>query len=131
MSKRSITSAQAVNYAIKEKDFRQQVITLAKICGWKHYFTWTSIHSPRGMPDLILCRPPRLVFAELKTMKGQLSEYQAEWMDLLSDTPHCEVYLWKPDSWEVIQAVLASADPYQGPERWTRENHYDSREAKA
>lgn len=118
---------QTIDYAITEKQFLQQVVTLAKICGWKHYHTWTSIHSPRGMPDLILCRPPRLVFAELKTMKGKLSEYQVEWMDILADTPHSEVFLWRPNSWDVIQAVLGSPDPYQGPERWTRENHYDSK----
>ncbi len=113
---------------VTEKNFRQQVIDLAKLYGWKCYFSWTSIHSPRGYPDLSLCKPPRLVFSELKTMKGQLSEYQVEWMDLLSDTPHCEVYLWRPNSWEIIQAVLGSPDPYQGPERWTRENHYGMKE---
>jgi len=129
MARKTLTT-QTIDSTITEKAFRQQVISLAKICGWKHYFTWTSIHSPRGMPDLVLCRPPRLIFAELKTMKGQLSEYQIEWMDLLSDTPHSEVYLWRPDSWETIQQVLTGPDPYQGLERWTRENHYDSKEGK-
>ncbi len=122
MSRKTLTAAEILDNAVTEKTFRQQVIGFAKLYGWKCYFSWTSIHSPRGYPDLCLCKPPRLVFAELKTMKktSRPSPEQIEWLDLLSATPHCEVFLWRPDCWEVIQTVLASPEPYQGPERWTR-----------
>jgi hypothetical protein len=110
-------------FVVTEKQFRQQVIDLAKLFQWECYFTWTSIHSPRGMPDLILCKPPRVVFAELKTLKGQPTEYQINWLNLLSDCPGNECFLWRPDDWDAIQAVLTKPEQYQGTERWTRENH--------
>ncbi len=95
---------------ITEKDLREQIRDLCKMLGWKFYFSWTSIHSPRGMPDLILAKPPRLIFAELKTDKGQLSEYQKDWIDILSKCPGCEVYLWRPADIEEIARILQSQE---------------------
>jgi len=91
---------------ITEKQFRQQVIDMAKMFGWKCYFTWASIHSPRGIPDLVLCRPPRLVLAELKTMKGKVTPHQQEWLDLLEQCPGVETFVWRPSDWDEIVAVL-------------------------
>ncbi len=91
---------------ITEKDLREQVRDLCKVLGWKFYFTWTSIHSPRGMPDLILVKPPRVIFAELKTDKGEVSTYQQEWLDTLGQCPSCEVYLWRPGDIEEISRIL-------------------------
>jgi len=92
---------------ITEKQLREQVRDLCKVFGWKFYFTWTSIHSPRGMPDLILCKPPRLIFAELKTEKGQLSDKQQEWLDLLDECGgNIERYVWRPGDIENIVEIL-------------------------
>jgi hypothetical protein len=91
---------------ITEKDLREQVRDLCKVLGWKFYFSWTSIHSPRGMPDLILVKPPRLIFAELKTEKGEVSAYQQEWLDVLGRCSSCEVYLWRPRDIEDISRIL-------------------------
>ena len=97
-----------LNFATKitEKDFRQQVISLAKLLGYKTYFTWTSIHSPKGIPDLILCRPPRLIFAELKSEQGKVTPHQQEWLDLFGECPGVEKYLWKPSQFEEIVSIL-------------------------
>ena len=89
---------------ISEKAFRQQVIDLAKIFGYKCYFSWTSIHSPRGFPDLVLCKD-RVVFAELKTEIGKTSPYQDEWIDALTRAGQ-EVYLWRPSQIEQIAEIL-------------------------
>lgn len=91
---------------ITETEFRQQIIDLAKLFKWKVYFSWTSIHSPRGWPDLSLCKPPRLVFAELKTLKGVATPEQMDWLAKLSGVPGTEVFLWRPNDWESIQEVL-------------------------
>lgn len=91
---------------ITERDLREQVRDLCKVLGWRFYFTWTSIHSPRGMPDLIICRPPRVIFAELKTEKGLVSPPQQEWIDTLSECPGAEVYVWRPGDIEEIAEVL-------------------------
>ncbi len=89
-----------------ERDLREQVRHLCKVMGWKFHFTWTSIHSPRGMPDLILCKPPRLIFAELKTEKGIVSPAQQEWLDLLAQCTGVECYLWRPGDVENIAKIL-------------------------
>jgi hypothetical protein len=93
--------------AVTEGDLREQIRDLCKIFSWKFYFTWTSIHSPRGIPDLILCKPPRLIFAELKTEKGKVSPHQQEWIDLLSECGgNVECYVWRPSDIEEIARLL-------------------------
>ena len=91
---------------ITEKQLREQIRDLCKLMGYDFYFTWSSIHSPRGMPDLILCRPPRLIFAELKKEKGQLSEYQQKWIDSLNKCPGVEVFVVRPSDIEWFAGVL-------------------------
>jgi len=92
---------------VTEKDLREQVRTLCKLFGWKMYFSWTSIHSPRGFPDLVLANPGqrRVIFAELKSEKGQLTDYQREWLDTL-EPAGAEVYLWRPGDIEGIADIL-------------------------
>lgn len=95
---------QTLNQQITEKQFRQQVAQLAKLCGWKCYFTWLSLHSPGGFPDLWMIRD-RLVICELKTEKGQLIEAQWEWLMLLQQAGY-EAYLWRPSDWDEIVGIL-------------------------
>ncbi len=98
---------------ITEKQFEAQIKDLAKTFGWLYYHTWRSIHSPAGFPDSVLVRPPRLIFAELKSEKGKLSPSQGEWIDVLSacrfseENPILiEVYLWRPSDFDEIVEVL-------------------------
>lgn len=96
---------------ITETQLREQIRDLCRNLGYKFYFAWMSIHSPRGMPDLILCRPPRLIFAELKTEKGQLSEYQKEWVELLGECGgNVECYVWRPGDIEEIARIMQGTD---------------------
>ena len=93
---------------ITEKQFREEIRDLSKLFGWKFWFCWTSIHSPRGMTDLILLRPPRLIFAELKTDKrsSKLSPAQAQWLWMLRKVPGIEVRIWRPRMLERIAEIL-------------------------
>jgi len=93
---------------IREKDLREQIRDLCKLYGFKFYFTWSSIHSPRGLPDLVLCKPPRLIFAELKTEKGIVSPHQQEWLDALAQCLGVEVYLWRPSDIEKVVEILGN-----------------------
>lgn len=90
-----------------ERSFREQVVQLARLRGWRVYWTWTSIHSPAGFPDLVLVRPPRVVFAELKTATGTVTLAQSEWLAALGACGGCEVFLWRPDDWAQVDATLA------------------------
>lgn len=91
---------------ITEKDFRQQVLDAAQLLGWKAYFTWNSLHSPSGFPDLILCRPPRIIFAELKKENGKVTPAQEEWILALGKCPGVETYLWRPSDIDTILEKL-------------------------
>jgi hypothetical protein len=92
---------------VTERDLREQVRDLCNLFGYKLYFSWTSIHSPRGFPDLVLANPEqkRLIFAELKAEKGKLTEYQREWLETLAACGQ-EVYLLRPADIEAFVEVL-------------------------
>ena len=91
---------------LSEKDFQQAVRDLAVLLGWTVWCTWDSRRSPAGEPDLRMVRPPRVIFAELKTEKGRLTQMQAEVGELLAGCPGVEYYLWRPGDWDEIAGVL-------------------------
>ena len=95
--------------AITEKEFRQQIVDLARTLGWLAYWTWRSTHSPAGFPDLVLARE-RIIFAELKTQSGKLTEAQQEWITALREAGGC-CYVWRPADWPSIVDVLTRKIP--------------------
>jgi len=92
---------------VTEADLREQVRDLCNLFGWKMYFSWTSIHSPRGFPDLVLAHPSKkhVIFTELKSEKGKVTEEQQEWLDILRQCGQ-EVYVWRPGDFEQIVEIL-------------------------
>lgn len=95
----------------REKEFQREVLTLAKDHGWTHrYHTYFSDRSEAGFPDVVLVNPARnrIIFAELKTMRGKTTPTQDSWLNALMDGGG-EVYIWRPCCWNSgeLQAVLA------------------------
>jgi len=86
--------------------FRVQICQLAKLLGWRVYWTWKSFHSPKGFPDLVLVKHPRLIFAELKVKKDKLRSDQKLWLEELEKCPGNETYLWRPENFENIKDTL-------------------------
>jgi len=93
--------------AQSEAQFQAAVVEYAKLCGWRVQFHWKSFHSPAGFPDLCMVRGERVVFAELKTAKGRVSDAQEVWLCTLRATGKVEAYLWRPQSWPEIERVLS------------------------
>jgi hypothetical protein len=89
---------------IAERDFMATVRDAAAVTGWLAYHTYRSRRSPSGFPDLVLVRD-RVLFAELKGPRTHVTRDQQHWLDALR-AAGAEVYLWRPDDWDVIQAVL-------------------------
>jgi hypothetical protein len=87
--------------------FQQSVVDYARYRGWRCYHTHNSRRSASGYPDLHLVRGQRQIFAELKTMRGKVSEAQWGWLEALVLLPNAEVYQWRPNCWNTIEAVLA------------------------
>lgn len=92
---------------ISEKELAATVIDYAKLMKWMVFFTWRSIHSPKGELDLRLIRPPRVIFAELKTEKGKLTPAQTETIEALKQCPGVDCFVWRPSHWDEIQKELA------------------------
>jgi len=66
----------------------------------------THVQGHNGFPDIIMAHEKHgLVIAELKTLKGRLSEPQVDWCRTL-DAAGAEVYVWRPTDLHFIQRRL-------------------------
>ena len=83
-----------------EKGFQSAVIELARLCRWVVYHTHNSRRSPAGFPDLVLARRGVVIFAELKSERGRLSDAQQEWLEATGGS------CWRPSDWKTIEATL-------------------------
>jgi hypothetical protein len=93
-----------------ESSFQSAVVEVARLVGWRvaHFRAARTAKGWRtpitadgaGWPDLVLVRPPRLIFAELKSATGEATDRQLEWLDVLRLLPQVEVYQWRPADWD-------------------------------
>lgn len=95
-----------------EKQFMALVVRLAKLCGWSVYHVHDSRRSAHGWPDLVLCRPPRILFVELKTDTGEVKPEQAAWLAALTGCG-LDARLWRPKDWSEIEDVLCNGEVTQ------------------
>lgn len=91
--------------AVSERNLQDAVIEIAKLLGWRVHHQrpgrtmegWRSaIQGHPGFPDLVLLRPPRLIFAELKSKRGRVDFEQATWLNGLDVVRGVEQYVWRP-----------------------------------
>lgn len=89
-----------------EASFREAVQGLARWSGWMVYYVpdsrWTDV---RGWPDLVLARDGRVLFRELKTDVGKVTEEQRWWLDQLTKAG-CDAGVWRPADWAKIEQEL-------------------------
>jgi Holliday junction resolvase len=91
---------------MRERDFGRQIETMLDFYGWlwKHDETAvrpgggfaTAFRGSRGFPDYIAVKGDRLLFIELKSERGRLSDDQRRWLRDLDATGKAEVYVWRP-----------------------------------
>jgi hypothetical protein len=91
---------------LSEKEFMAQVVTLARLCGWRTCHTFDSRRSTAGFPDLVMLRGPNLVFAELKVGTNTPTDEQTQWVADLAAVRTVSAGLWYPADWKVIEATL-------------------------
>ena len=93
-----------------EKEFQQKVLLYARAHGWLCYHTFDSRRSQPGYPDLTMVRmwgcSHKVIFAELKRQKGQLTTEQKKWLDALSLAGQA-VFVWYPSDLPQIEDLLA------------------------
>lgn len=90
---------------MNEREWQDKVVEVARWSGWHVYHPYYSRRSEPGWPDLSMIRGDRLVFAELKTRTGRVTEAQHRVLGLLAATG-AEVYLWRPADWPDVVRVL-------------------------
>lgn len=88
-----------------EAQFQGAVVKLARLMGYTTYHTHDSYRSDPGFPDLLMCRPPRVIAAELKSKGGKVAPAQQSWLDLLAACG-VEVYVWRPADWPSVMEAL-------------------------
>lgn len=99
---------------ITEKAWSAQFKELFKMLGWEGYHPFLSIHSERGWPDwsLVNAAQGRLVFVELKTEIGKVTDKQRHWHELLRSVG-CEVYVWRPSDFDTAARILSRSTTAQ------------------
>ena len=90
---------------MSERQFMGKVEQLAEYCGWWVWHDNDSRRNRAGWPDLVLLRPNRLIFAELKTETGRLTDEQRRILSMLKMAGQ-EVYVWRPMDFETIRGIL-------------------------
>ena len=95
-----------------EAGFQRAVIELAEMCGWRVYHV-SNVKgrlvnaTAVGFPDLVLAhREHGVIFAELKTDRGDTSDAQIGWMCVLLKAGQ-EHHFWRPSDWPEIERTIA------------------------
>lgn len=98
---------------VTEKQWLQQVSTLARSRGYLVYHTHNSQKSASGWPDLALAKADSpLYLVELKTNHGAFRGHQRLWIDTLRQTTGLVVEVWRPEQWDqVVQVLTGSHTP--------------------
>jgi hypothetical protein len=96
-----------VSSGLTEKQWLQQVRTVAHTHGWETYHTLRSEGSEHGFPDLVCLKPPVLLLVELKSTQGSLTPSQRHWLEALAQVTTVQAHLWKPEHWDRVLQVLA------------------------
>jgi len=78
-----------------ERELLERVRSLARVLGLLVYHTHDSRRSEPGFPDLVIVGHGRVLYAELKTQRGRLTDAQRLWISQLQDADS-EVCVWRP-----------------------------------
>jgi hypothetical protein len=101
-----VTARAVLDRAMSEAEWQRTVTDYATLRGWRWFHDNDSRRNKAGLPDLLLVRDRRLVFAELKREKVVgLRREQEAWIRALNVTP-AEVYVWRPSSWNDVERIL-------------------------
>jgi hypothetical protein len=102
---------------LTESQWSGIVLELARLGQWQlRYHTWVSRRSPGGFPDWVLCKPPRLIFAELKSEVGKPTPEQEAWLAGLREVEAAtkglvQAYLWRPSDYPEVVEILTGRQP--------------------
>ena len=97
-----------------EDGFQKAIIELFELHGWRVYHVARvkgHLRSKTGVGFLDLCmaRKHQIIFAELKSETGVVSDDQHEWIDVLETVSKhsnmVNVFVWRPEHWSAIERI--------------------------
>ena len=97
-----------VSVTVSEAAFMDTILQAAEIYGWWAYHTHDSRRSTAGFPDLVLIKPPRVIFLEVKSETGRLSRAQADVLAMLEAVGYVRSGVVRPSDWEQIVEWLSA-----------------------
>lgn len=69
--------------SMSEAELQGVIIEMAELYGWVWHHETDSRRTRPGFPDLVLVRPPTVMFIECKTVRGRIRPDQQTWLDAL------------------------------------------------
>jgi len=102
-----MTELEVMGYT-NEAQFQAWVLREAAARGWDKrlvYHPVVSRLSQSGWPDLVLIRPPRMLFWELKGPTGTPTESQERWISAMQACGQEARFVWPKDWRYVIEAL--------------------------
>lgn len=91
---------------ITEAEFQANILDAVRTLGLQAYHTHDSRRSQKGFPDLVIVGATGVLFRELKTMTGKVTEEQKYWLSILH-AAGADVAVWRPNLWpDVIMRDL-------------------------
>ncbi len=100
-----MTVRDVLDAALTEAQWQRQIVSLARQFGWTVWHPTIAVYSKGGWPDLVLLRPPRALFWEIKTERGKVSGDQQRMLDLLRACG-LEVAVVRPSDWLWVHEQL-------------------------
>jgi len=108
-----------------ERAFMRRVLRFAKAHGWKAFHpaparfghAWRTPYAGngQGFPDLVLVRPPQVLFVEVKCGGRTPTPAQREWLSALGQCTAVHACVWRESDWDagVIQKILQAGDDHE------------------
>lgn len=106
---------------MNESEFQSEVVKAAKAAGWRVCHIRPAVQNGRritpaakGFPDLVLVKPPRVLFLELKREDGKRGPQQVEWIRDLQACDEVAAYFARPSQLDAVRRLIAS-EPTTNP----------------
>ena len=101
------SAVDALSGVVTEAQWQNTVVEAAKLFGWWVFHDHDSRRNQAGFPDLVLIRPPRVMFLELKRETGKVSKAQKGVLDMLDECPGVEADVARPSNWPALVEWLS------------------------
>jgi len=114
---------------MSEKELQRLVIDAADLGGWMIFHDNDSRTNRPGFPDLVLLRPPELLFVELKSARGRIRPEQALWLEQLAQVDFISSDVIRPVDADAMIARLLRRPPKGDPHEAAQavDDFYDER----